>query len=417
LPIANPLPDLHALAAIGNRQSAILMTRRQFKTCYFALTALNTIATCYFSTYVFFYLRDRFGFDDRLNLWVSALYGFIYIFSAWQCGKFAQRRGFLTSLKFGFGGLTIVMVAGALLPSVPAMLCVVSGYGVVLLFTWPALEALVSENETPEGVQHMVGVYNTTWAAAAAFAYFTGGKLYDWSRLGAVFWLPAAIFLGELLFVLYLAREAAKLPAPEPQPAPTEPHHPEAAAFRQSVGPKTFLKMAWLANPFAYVAINTLIAVLPGLTHKLDLSYTQAGLFASAWSFGRLIAFVGLWKWKGWHYRFRWLLVAFVVLIAGFVVILLSPNLWIAVTAQFFFGLAVGLIYYSSLFYSMDVGETKGEHGGLHEAAIGAGICAGPAVGAASLQFLQSHSNAGVFAVSGLLLCGLAGLIGLRLKR
>src|SRR5262249_33572353 len=107
----------------------------------------------------------------------------------------------------------------------------------------------------------------------------------------------------------------------------------------------------------------------------------------------------------------------FIVLIAGFVVILLSPNLWIVITAQLIFGLAVGLIYYSSLFYSMDVGETKGEYGGLHEAAIGVGICAGPAVGAVSLQFLQNHPNAGVYAVSGLLLCGLAGLIGLRLKR
>ena len=84
------------------------MTQRQLKTCYFTITALNTIATCYFSTYIFFFLRDHFGFDDRKNLWTSALYGFVYIFSAWQCGKFAQRRGYLTSLKVGFVGLFLV---------------------------------------------------------------------------------------------------------------------------------------------------------------------------------------------------------------------------------------------------------------------------------------------------------------------
>jgi len=38
--------------------------------------------------------------------------------------------------------------------------------------------------------------------------------------------------------------------------------------------------------------------------------------------------------------------------------------------------------------YSMDVGETKGEHGGLHEAMIGAGMCLGPAVGALSLYLV-----------------------------
>jgi len=81
------------------------------------------------------------------------------------------------------------------------------------------------------------------------------------------------------------------------------------------------------------------------------------------------------------------------------------------------FGAAVGLIYYSSLFYSMDVGETKGEHGGFHEAAIGAGIFAGPAFGAAALQFFPRHPHSGTWAVSGLLLAGLAGMIWLRLKK
>src|SRR5215831_17571479 len=101
------------------------------------------------------------------------------------------------------------------------------------------------------------------------------------------------------------------------------------------------------------------------------------------------------------------------MLILSCVVMLLAGELWLVVLAQVFFGFATGLIYYSSLFYSMDVGgETQGEHGGLHEAAIGAGVFAGPAVGAAALQFIPGSANAGVMAVSALLLCGLGGLIG-----
>ncbi len=391
------------------------MTQRQLKTGYFTLAALNTLATCYFSNFVFFFLRDRFGFGNRENLWVSALNGFIYIFSAWQCGRFAQRRGFITSLKVGFTGLALVMVAGGLLGSIASMLCVVAGYSVVLLFTWPALEALVSENETQAGVQHMVGIYNTTWAAAAAFAYFTGGKLYDWSHRGGVFWVPAAIFAGELLFVVYLARQAAKIPAIKPGIVQNRLHSPEAAAFQQPVRPRTFLKMAWMANPFAYVAINTVIAVMPGVARNLSLSATEAGLVGSIWFFARLAAFVAMWRWTGWHYRFRWLLAAFMVLTASFLAILLVNHVWLMVGAELLFGFAVGLIYYSSLFYSMDVGgETQGEHGGLHEAAIGAGIFAGPAVGAASLQFLPGIAHAGVYAVGALLLVGLGGLVFVR---
>ena len=64
---------------------------------------------------------------------------------------------------------------------------------------------------------------------------------------------------------------------------------------------------------------------------------------------------------------------------------LLARDLWLLLVSQTVFGLAVGLLYYSSLFYSMDVGETKGEHGGIHEAAIGAGNATGPAMAAAAL--------------------------------
>ena len=185
----------------------------------------------------------------------------------------------------------------------------------------------------------------------------------------------------------------------------------------QPVSPKTFLKMAWLSNPFAYVAVNTLIAVVPSLAGKFSLSATQAGWLASTWCFGRFAAFAILWKWTGWHYRFRWLLASFIVLVLSFGTILLAPQLWEVIAAQIFFGFAVGHIYYSSLFYSMDVGETKGEHGGLHEAAIGAGIFAGPAVGALTLQFFGGYKEAGVYAVSGLLACGLIGLIVLRVRK
>ena len=55
--------------------------------------------------------------------------------------------------------------------------------------------------------------------------------------------------------------------------------------------------MAWLANPFAYIAINTLIAVMPGLAARLHLTPMLAGFACSLWCFARLGAFVLLWLW------------------------------------------------------------------------------------------------------------------------
>jgi predicted MFS family arabinose efflux permease len=394
---------------------------RSLKKYYFLLAGLNTLATTWYSNYLFFFLRDNFDFHNRQNLWVSALYGLIYIPAAVQCGKFAQRRGFITSLKVGYGGLTLAMILGALLRgSVIGNLTTLVGYTVALLFIWPALEALVSENETQSGVQHNVGIYNCTWAFGAAIAYFIGGKLYDWLGHAAVFWVPAGIFGLQLAIAVWLGNrkvESGELKV-EGDGASELPPHPEETAFHQAVPPKRFLQMAWLANPFAYVAINTVIAVMPGIAQKLTLSPTRVGLFCSVWMFARLATFALMWQWRGWHYRFRWLLSAFLMLIASFMLLLLANQLWLVVLAQLFFGFAAGLIYYSSLFYSMDVGgESQGEHGGFHEAAIGIGICVGPAVGAAALQWMPTHSNNGVYAVTVLLLGGLGGLIALRVKK
>jgi hypothetical protein len=177
---------------------------------------------------------------------------------------------------------------------------------------------------------------------------------------------------------------------------------------------KNFQRMAWLANPFAYIAINTLLAVLPGIAHKFDLTPMFAGFACSLWCFVRVAAFVALWQWHGWHYRFRWLVTAYVLMVISFAVILVVPSLAVMLAAQVVFGATVGLMYYSSLFYAMDAHDSSSEHGGIHEAAIGLGNCLGPATGAAALWLAPQLPTGGAWAVTGLLAFGLGGLAWLR---
>ena len=62
----------------------------------------------------------------------------------------------------------------------------------------------------------------------------------------------------------------------------------------------------------------------------------------------------------------------------------------------------------------MDVGETKGEHGGIHEAVIGLGNCVGPAVAALALTFFPRFRASGTCAVCALLVLGLFGIYWMR---
>ena len=392
------------------------MISRRAKTICFTLEGVNSVAATLYFNYLFFFLRDNFGFDSCKNLWVSALHGFIYIFAAWQGGRFGQRRGYFNALKLGYGGMALLLIAGAFLThSIRAQLIVVAGWTVMICLTWPALEALISEGEDDASLPRMVGIYNVVWAGTAGLAYFCGGAIFETFGWKMLFWLPAGLFAAQFAAVLWLEKNsgAEKSSATTPHPA----HAPVAAATAQAISPKAFLRMAWLGNPFAYIAINTVYAVIPQLAQRFGLSIAASGLLCSVWLFARLGIFAALWRWTGWHYRFGWLVVAFVTLLVSFTTLLLATQLWVVVVAQVGFGAAVGLLYYSSLFYSMDAGEAHGDHGGIHEAFIGVGIFAGTAVGASALQFFPQYASAGTWAVSGLLVCGLGGLGWLRLRK
>ncbi len=386
---------------------------RPLKTGYFCVAGLNSFSTTFYFYYFYFFTHQQFGVGNKTNLLIAALNGLVYALMSWVGGHYAQRFGSFAALKLGFAAMIAALVTGTQVHTLSGHLLVLVGMTVGTSFTWPALETLASEGETRAGLQRMVGLYNVVWAATSAVAYFVGGAILERAGLLSFFVVPAAMVLGQLLLIVWLERKATAAPHSsvlgirEVRPdAPAIPHPPAET--------RLFLRMAWLSNPFAYIAINTLVAVMPGVAARLGLSTTLAGVCGSVWCFARMGAFFGFWFWSGWHYRFRWLLAAFAALIGTFATILVAPHLAVLILAQLGFGVAVGLIYYSSLFYSMDAGDTKGEHGGIHEAAIGLGNCAGPAIGAASLHFFPQHTSNGVLAVSALLVCGLCSLIAMR---
>ncbi len=403
------------VAAHSSRPAHRGIASPRLKAGVFALTGVNSMATTYFFYYIYFYTQDKFGFGQLQNFELAAVLGAVYAVFCFFAGRFAQRAGYFASLRLGTG----VMIAAFLLGSRATALWPALGLIVVatigMCFTWPSLEGLMSEGETRARLRSLVGIYNFTWAVTGGFAFSTGGAMQkSWGRQ-SMFLVPAGLMFLELFFSFWLEKKVNR----QPPVAPANPAPPSAAEAERRVSPVspgTFLKMGWLANPLAYLAINTISATSPTLARHLQLSESLAGVVCSLWLFSRAGAFLLLWLWPGWHYRFRFLAGAFAVMIVCFGAMLLAAALWVLVVSQAVLGLALGLIYYSSLFYSLDVGETKGEHAGVHEAVIGAGNCCGPAIAAAALLFFPAHPSGGTLAVCWLLGCGLGGLFWLRYK-
>ena len=394
------------------------------KNGYYVLEGLNSFATAYFFNYVLQRLRRESGFSDMDTLLLCVLHGFLYIPGSVYGGKFGQRFGYFRSLHVGFGGQFAGVVLAGLVPAAWAQVAGVAIWTTSMCFVWPMLEALVSEHESKERLPDRVGIYNVTWAATAAVGVFAGGTLYKVLGAASLYWLPALVHLGQWVALPGLARkhdrwlgERRVLKSADGQPVTGNPEPPGQGPLKSSAMEAVgyFKQLAWLGNPFNYMAINTVLAIVPALSVRLGQDVERMGQLMSVWFVARAVAFAVLWKWTGWHYRFGWFASALLLLLAGFVGVVLAPSTWVLVVAQVALGWASAVLYYSSLFYTMDGSEAKGEHGGLHEAFIGCGIFGGPAVSALAIWGTGSEL-APAWAVGPFLFAGFVISVALKLK-
>ncbi|MEN9546050.1 MAG: hypothetical protein RLZZ34_28 [Verrucomicrobiota bacterium] len=348
------------------------------------LEGTNAFAASYYFNYLMFLLQQDHGFSNLDNLALGAVHGFLYVGASWFAGRFGQRHGYFTSLRIGFGGMGAGVALGWLLPGITGQILALLVWTVAMCFTWPMLEALASEREPKHRLPHRIGLYNVIWAATAGLAYFIGGTLFQHLGKTSLYWLPLIIHALQWMSLGWLERRHAQSVSATHLSAPTSPQgHP--IPQREIRITRVFQKLAWMGNPFAYMAMNTVIAVVPSIAERAGLGIEEGGRLMSAWFIVRTLTFAVLWAWHGWHYRVGWFLGSFLLLIMGFITVMTTHHLWLLVAAQIAFGWGTGLIYYSSLFYAMDGSDTHGEHGGIHEAFIGLGMGSGPAISALTL--------------------------------
>ncbi len=392
---------------------------RQLKFAVFTLEGLNAFATGLYFNWLFFFTESQLHFGVSENLSLVALHGLVYTGSAWFGGWCAHRFGNFPALKIGFSIMLLALSAGAFLHLAAAQVAVMLVWTFGVCFTWPTLQSLISNEEPSSRMPRMAGIYNIVWSGVSAVSYFVGGALFEKLGVASMFWIPALIHIGQLGIVFWLEQNTILAQAPYGLAATPDPPETPAIALNEadSAARKVFLRFALLTNPFAYVAINTAIPMIPEVATRFKLSPMWAGFFCSLWLFVRMAAFILFWLWPGWHYRFGFLFSATILLVTSFLGMLLASQLWIMLIAQVVFGISVGLIYYSSLYYSMDGGSAKSEHGGLHEAMIGLGTFVGATVGVSAKFFFPAVAGISIWAVAGLLLLGLCALIWLRYRK
>jgi hypothetical protein len=163
----------------------------------------------------------------------------------------------------------------------------------------------------------------------------------------------------------------------------------------------------------AYILINLLSPLLPGIWERLEVSAQAAPALSSAWMIVRVAVFTIMFLKPGWHGRWLVLLVGGVLLASGMFMVLAQASVALAIIGLLTLGIGQGMIYYAALYYGLAVEHAAVESGGKHEAIIGIGYLAGPLLGSAALALSPIGSLTGAIVVTGCIAIG-GGIFGTR---
>ncbi len=384
---------------------------------WYAAEFLSSYACTLLTAGSYDYASRELKASASAGLWLSAAWGFAYIFIALLAGQVCEKWGPRKSVLVVSAASAPAALVGLLAIGVPAVwmvLLVMLPYNFTSTMIWPAIESGLSRTRVGGGgrmgLSARMALFNVSWGSAGFAAFFTRGAL-EGLWWGMIFLLPAAAHVLAWIILRGWGVSAADIGKGDIAVEGEERREGDAAR----VSPRraqSLLRMAWLGNTLAYVAIYVLIPLLAKLAQAAGMgSLAGGGMITSVWSFTRFAGFALVWVWAGWHYQARWLIGAMALLAGSFFVMLTLtvhlPGLLVAM--QILFGLSAALIYSSALYYAMHVSRGHGGHAAIHEAVIGLGIFIGPTIGAlAGSGEMDAEALARIgMGVTGLLLAGL----------
>lgn len=352
------------------------------------------------------------------RLWMSAAWGFVYIFVSLLAGrvveKWGPRRAVITvsclTVFTALLGLTVMA-----LPVAWMVLLVMLPYNLTSSLTWPAIESGLTRSPGKMSLSARIAVYNLSWSGGA-FASMTHGYLEEWS-FSLVFIVPAVLSALAAFCLWKWGVPADKIAAQNVPDEAEGEHELDDPAVRRRA--QLLLKMAWISNPLAYVAIYVVLPIMTQLAQQAGIVTLGAAAFVgSIWFIARFVGFGITWKWIGWHYKMIWQIGPLTAIALSLAGMLMIHSLLALVFLQIVFGLSAALLYSASLYYAMHVSSGHGGHAAFHEAALGIGTMAGPMIGALSATGeLDEHAMKRIaLAVGSILILGGIVMIALWLR-
>ncbi len=344
-----------------------------------AFTALSNLATAIATVGVFFLAESAHGFTSTENYQLGLVVGLTYAAAAWKAGpilRLVTRRAAGLCSRGALASMTSALAAICLLPYfVPARWTIYVFAALYMPITgvfWSLVESFLSGGRSGEGLRRAIGHFNVTWSVFMAISMWVIAPLVEEWPL-EVFLLIAGVHVVSLLFLVGFDRDPAR--------HVEETHHAPPRYAVLLAGHRVLLVAG-------YVIMFAISPYMPELLTQLEVPERWRTPLGSVWMPVRVVVFFALGAWHGWHGRRSIGVVGAILLIVGFALTVLAPQIGTRamgigslIVGQIAFGTAIAALYTANLYYTMAVGQSSVDAGGSHEGLIGLGYTIGPLCG------------------------------------
>ncbi|MEO1716979.1 MAG: hypothetical protein AAFR76_07675 [Planctomycetota bacterium] len=348
-----------------------------------AITFLLSVGTGSVTQGLYF-IADATGQFDRPALYLlGVVMGAVYIPAALAAGPVLRRiesksarltpRAMLAGM-ISLGGIAALIppiVARTAADPAPTIWITAVVYSISTGLVWPIVEWYLSGGRKHAALRSATGKFNITWTGAIVVCFWLLYLFLDRAPLDV---------LG-LLALLHVAGLIVVLGLPERPAPPLDHHDPHPPVYDQ------MLPVARRLLPISYLLMSALSPYLVGALGQLGIELKWQPVLASIWLVARVAAMTTLERWHGWHQSWATHITGATLLVLGFAGCVLAPaadSLPLMLVSLAVFGVAMGIIYTAALYYALEVGGHSADAGGTHEALIGIGYTAGPAIGFAA---------------------------------
>lgn len=300
-----------------------------------------------------------------MGMFSSGGYALIALLAGWLSDKTGRRRWILASAAFQ-------ILSGLLLPYCRELwqfVFLAALHTTMLGFFWAPFMGLFSESTPHDQLSRALGNYNISWCLGGIMGSVLSGTLYDHLGPAAPFWFGSALMACAL--IILTSSRPAKLAELQEHPLGNSPLAP------------LYLRQAWALLISNFFVMGMMIYIFPKLAEipALAISATGISLLHGVRMTAMLLTFALMGSTVFWHFRqfpvhLCYLLMLLIMIAMGLI------NLpWVFILPFVGFGVATGIAYGLSAYYSMLAPESKGSLVGVHEAFLSLGSTCGPIFG------------------------------------